>query len=305
MKNIYVIPTDKPSRLFKIKEILVFDRVNKIYSEYYKNLHKYTNHNIYITSNEEIKEGDWVYYLHNLGSYKPFIQKVVKPNYSDYKPYSIHFTSGFGVQEDCKKIILTTDQDLIKDGVQAIDDEFLEWFVKNPNCEKVDIIENKYLICNHCDSLYSSFNDGTHCDVCVKISKPILKTIDYTIIISKEEPFKHSIKVLTTEEVMKGRSSAYEFIDFYKQETLEEAAEKLYREYPNNPLNKPEWHYNKDVNCFKKRKAFINGAKWQAKRMYSEQEVFNLIMDFHMEKRPEYKTNPVCVSSWFEQFKKK
>jgi len=43
----------------------------------------------------------------------------------------------------CKKIILTTDQELIKDGVQAIDDEFLEWFVKNPSCEnvKVELIE--------------------------------------------------------------------------------------------------------------------------------------------------------------------
>jgi hypothetical protein len=30
-----------------------------------------------------------------------------------------------------KKIILTTDLDLIKDGVQSIDNEFLEWFVKN------------------------------------------------------------------------------------------------------------------------------------------------------------------------------
>ncbi len=42
-----------------------------------------------------------------------------------------------------KKIILTTDQDLIKDGVQVIDDEFLEWFVKNPSCEnvKAELIE--------------------------------------------------------------------------------------------------------------------------------------------------------------------
>ena len=38
-----------------------------------------------------------------------------------------------------KKIILTTNQDLIKDGVQAIDDEFLEWFVKNPSCEEVKV----------------------------------------------------------------------------------------------------------------------------------------------------------------------
>ena len=41
-----------------------------------------------------------------------------------------------------KKIILTTDQDLIKDGVQAIDDEFLEWFVKNSSCIVVKVIKN-------------------------------------------------------------------------------------------------------------------------------------------------------------------
>ena len=41
--------------------------------------------------------------------------------------------------EDIKKIILTDNQELIKDGVQAIDDEFLEWFVNNPSCEEVEI----------------------------------------------------------------------------------------------------------------------------------------------------------------------
>jgi hypothetical protein len=41
-----------------------------------------------------------------------------------------------------KKVILTTNQDLIADGVQTIDDEFLEWLVNNPTCEfvKVDLI---------------------------------------------------------------------------------------------------------------------------------------------------------------------
>jgi len=33
------------------------------------------------------------------------------------------------------KVILTTNDLLIKDGVQAIDDEFLEWIVKNPSCQ--------------------------------------------------------------------------------------------------------------------------------------------------------------------------
>jgi hypothetical protein len=36
-------------------------------------------------------------------------------------------------------IILTTNKLLIKDGVQAIDDEFLEWFVKNPSCEEIEV----------------------------------------------------------------------------------------------------------------------------------------------------------------------
>ena len=49
------------------------------------------------------------------------------------------YNSG-GAQYSSKQnvIILTTDQDLIADGIQSIDDEFLEWFVKNPSCEYVD-----------------------------------------------------------------------------------------------------------------------------------------------------------------------
>ncbi len=43
------------------------------------------------------------------------------------------------------------------------------------------------------------------------------------------------------------------------QEEIEKLAEKEYREYPNNPLDEPAWHYNKDIHCHKKRKAFING----------------------------------------------
>jgi len=43
-----------------------------------------------------------------------------------------------------REIIMTTDTDLIKDGVQAIDDEFLEWFVKNPSCEEVEVEELLY-----------------------------------------------------------------------------------------------------------------------------------------------------------------
>lgn len=61
-----------------------------------------------LVSDEKIKSNDYVYYLHNSGLHKPSVHIVIKPNYSDYKPYSIHFTSGFGVKEDCKKIVGST-----------------------------------------------------------------------------------------------------------------------------------------------------------------------------------------------------
>lgn len=87
------------------------------------------------------------------------------------------------------------------------------------------------------------------------------------------------------------------------EETLEEAAQRIYREYPNNPLNKPEWHYNRDINCFKKRKAFILGAKYQSDKMYSEEEVHKIIESYQdiMENNPTH----TKYNDWFEQFKKK
>ena len=91
--------------------------------------------NIYITSDEEIKEGDW--YIDT---------SVFKENIAiDRGIYQMkYFKWGIEGQGDCKKIILTTDQDLIKDGVQAVEEDFLNWFIKNPSCEKVEI-RNKYI----------------------------------------------------------------------------------------------------------------------------------------------------------------
>lgn len=81
------------------------------------------NVNIYITNDEEIKEGEYQLYnpLGNFDNSK--VSKAERLLQNDGRR---------------KKIILTTDQDLIKDGVQTIDDEFLEWFVKNPSCEEVE-----------------------------------------------------------------------------------------------------------------------------------------------------------------------
>jgi hypothetical protein len=139
MKNIHVLQTDKPSRLACDFDKLILN--SRLLSPIL-----YKTQNIYITSDEEIKEGDWVIYNNEL-------QK----------------SDGIGFKSVDKKIILTTDQDLINDGVQAIPNEFLEWFVKNPNCESVEV-ENERVVL---DDVNYNFD---------------VVEYNYKIIIPKEEP---------------------------------------------------------------------------------------------------------------------
>ena len=116
MKNLHVLTTDHPSRLrYNIKtRIWELNEFHKYHTDIK------STHNIYITSDEEIKEGGWHYNL---------ALNIVEK--------TTNFDNGV-LQE---KIILTTDQDLIADGVQEIDDKFLEWFCSKN--EKVGYIESK------------------------------------------------------------------------------------------------------------------------------------------------------------------
>ena len=148
MKNIHILPTDKPSRLVKFftnkfhlcKEILPIQD-----EEQYQN--------ISITNDEDIKEGDWCIHSTTL-------------NISKHHSKDNNLTQGW------KKIILTTDQDLIKDGVQAILEEFLEWLILNPSCEEVEIIIEQYTQNYHKDIWYNK----------------------YKIIIPKEEPEQETLE---------------------------------------------------------------------------------------------------------------
>ena len=147
MKNIHILPTEKLSRLVKIyndanKEnfTLKLDiKVNDYFKEYL---------NICITNDEEIKDGNWC--LDKLNQrWKLENKSLIFFDSQGIKRFSTDNILG----HECKKIILTTDQDLIEDGVQPIDDDFLEWFIKNKSCVKVDI-ESRELIASHRDYYY-------------------------------------------------------------------------------------------------------------------------------------------------------
>lgn len=143
MGNLHLLPTDKSSKLYKILDFNILDIIQNppyiMENGWLGN--NVMNQHIYITSDEEIKEGDWCICLENI-----FKNEIFKVD-SDTPNKSSNVTLEFA-KKYLTKIILTTDQDLIKDGVQAIDDEFLEWFVKNPNCEEVEV---KKECCGQCD----------------------------------------------------------------------------------------------------------------------------------------------------------
>jgi hypothetical protein len=278
MKNVHLLPTDKPSRLLK-----TIPKGNLILSKSITSGSHWENQNIYITNSEEIK-GDW--FLTFLNG-----EVIGKPRRCEDSNYNF---SG------CKKIILTTDQDLIKDGVQAIDDTFLEWFVNNPNCENVEvelhevsfvITDNIYKIiipqeepkcweckgvikdgicfcnreepkqeCLHQESRFRDYyKDGCYkCWECGKIVVEEPKQTDekgkpLTYWGGLEEPKQEKERGLI---IQKSDGS------MIKQETLEEAAEK----YVKSDLKKTPlyWLFHD---------TFKDGAKWQAKRMYSEEEI--------------------------------
>jgi len=77
-----------------------------------------------------------------------------------------------------------------------------------------------------------------------------------------------------------------------KQETLEEAAK-------NESEYLADWE---DKEMYQK--GFIDGAKWQAKRSYSEEEVIEF-GKFMLLGNHEYKSYTDIFNEWFEQFKKK
>jgi hypothetical protein len=253
-----------------------------------------------------------------------------------------------------KKIILTDNTDLIADGVQPIDDEFLEWLINNPTCEfvKVDLIpvntfgseitvngygfdkfiykitipqeESKYPIGGYAPGFYSC--KCINCKTEFIGDKRAVQCEPCAIKMIQEEPKKEWnptqgeevwIKVFSNwslgtyigydidkeihlvREPKEGGGHLFssKFVLPYsdmpnepKQETLEQVAEKWYSPFGFYPDPK---------------QGFIAGAEWQTEKMYSEEEVLELLY-----KRPNFINMTTTqkqeeTKSWFEQNKKK
>ena len=143
MKNIHILPTDKPSRLFRseLTNNLGLDEKSTIRGGRLNNQH------IYIISDEEIKVGDVVKIPCGVGKVKELIWKFGNdfPSYivEDVFVYKLRYgqknneleTNSFRY-EDVSKIILTTDQNLINDGIEQISEDTLLKIVEHINSGK-------------------------------------------------------------------------------------------------------------------------------------------------------------------------
>jgi hypothetical protein len=79
-----------------------------------------------------------------------------------------------------------------------------------------------------------------------------------------------------------------------KQETLEEAAENAFNNFKRENPIVPEKH------ILPYKLGYIEGAKWQSERMYSEEEVKHIVSE-----ALQSALVTVDLEQWFEQFKKK
>jgi hypothetical protein len=113
MKNIHVLPTDKSSKLGLHRDLKLHLHDNSLT----KNSPHFLPQYVYITSEEEIKLENWIFNTF----------------------FGVIKSEADGAAKSWEKIVLTNDPELIADGVQDISDEFLEWFVKNPGCEEVEV----------------------------------------------------------------------------------------------------------------------------------------------------------------------
>jgi hypothetical protein len=256
MKNIHILPTNNPSRIYLVNSNNSLG-ITSNNPEFTENFGSGTqNQNIYITSDEEIKEEDegWCYTTgsHFTNSGKGRITKeVINQNGKN----GLIFL----------KIILTTDSDLINDGVQAIDDEFLEWFVKNPSCEGVEYDKN-----------YNRINGKYYYKIIIPQEKPIVIRGGDEIVFPSSTIITFKPKNETIEEARKYAELSYygDEVDAFVDGT----------NWQKEQYTLEEQHIGHTIDELSKEyiKGFNEGSARQKERMYSEEEVLEIFDTFKM-----------------------
>lgn len=278
MKNIHMLPTSLPSRLGYLtkkgkevfKDLRFFDR-------FMPTIMDGENQNVYITCSSEFEPRKYVLWEDKVYKYKEFM-KMKTPVYTDFF-----------------YILLTTDLELISDGVQKIDDEFLEWFVNNSSYEFVEVEKTMYMPFDGKVAFELSLDESLN-------TRPY-----YKLIIPKEEPKQKNRKVCKCKRAYENPLSGicelcwdekyptkqetleeeyYNDFKMIKGENIIEAAKRFWKESKANPIEMA-----------------IFGAEWQEEE--NKKYIHKLLdiiqwYDNNSDVRPDLEK-----FEWFEQSKNK
>lgn len=101
-------------------DTMVYTTLNGGFADWYKSFKVV---DIYITNDEKFVRNEWI---------TDGIEVI------EATPKLVN-SQGLVNRRDWRKIVLTTDRDLIEDGVNVIGDTFIEWFRNNQDCTFVDV----------------------------------------------------------------------------------------------------------------------------------------------------------------------
>jgi hypothetical protein len=309
MKNVHLIPTDKQSRLGR------FVDTGNLFLRTPNDLPRGENVNVYITNSEDIKDG-YVTDGENLFKVISNNFKTLRCTDKDNNLIKLH-------ELRVKKIILTTDPELIKDGVQEIPNDFLEWFVNSPSCQYdgyKDIAWDQIITLKEKPKQYpiGGYAPGFYSCECITCKtefmgdKRAVQCEPCAIKTTQEEPKKdysglhlrHCYQGEYKDGCKYGKDDCPAKPLEPKQETIEEVAERLGDMFDYEPEFKAGVIYG-----------VIECATWQQeqnKKLYSEKEVLDILyqwsmykIDIELERLADELPNILPYNEWFEQFKKK
>ncbi len=294
MKNLYILKSEKPS-------ILGYDFDEDCYHilsglGYFDHQDLIENRNIFIASDEAIKEGQFVYcHERNLFGKVEEIQMAKFNGDSDMLYFEVNDEEIWCKISSCQTIALTTDADLIKEGVQAIDDEFVQWLAQNPQCESVKIrkkppvraiakgvgiksFDNGWKIIMPKSDLASNLKrtlDGmTQEDFDKEWSKIVAEGFEGPSFAEKEEQRQHIRSIMEYDEQL----GLYEEIHEDNADKWRNNLETIEEKHVGHPIDDIDKEYIKGFN---------DGAKWHAEnsdKKYSEEDMIEASMygyNFH------------------------
>jgi hypothetical protein len=170
-----------------------------------KNLYKIENELYIVDNTEEINKDTKICWCINTSNNEVVLHQGVLPayHYKYYKKITMTTNTSINLLCGCGKNCGAKES-----GIQAINKEFLEWLVKNPSCEFVEV--EKENICARCYS-----NDVDECWSAKECSDGKYDKTRYKIIIPQEKP-KINLEKLPFPELIE------ELVNYHKDTFLVE-----------------------------------------------------------------------------------